>query len=68
MNKHLRTKKKINMKTQRGKFDMEIEKFYMYVRGENCSFVLRLNVPVNNFSVMSGRSKCFLGLTSTVVS
>ena len=28
--------------------------------------MLRLNVPVNNFSVMSGRSKRFLGLTSTV--
>ena len=26
-----------------------------------CLFVLRLNVPVNNFSVMSGRSHCFLG-------
>ena len=24
-------------------------------------FVLRLNVPVNNFSVMSGRSQRFLG-------
>ena len=24
-------------------------------------FVLRLNAPVNNFSVMSGRSHCFLG-------
>ena len=31
-----------------------------------CLFVLRLNVPVNNFSVMSGRSHRFLGLTSTV--
>ena len=30
------------------------------------NFVLRLNVPVNNFSVMSGRSQRFLGLTSTV--
>ena len=29
-------------------------------------FVLRLNIPVNNFSVMSGRSQLFLGLTSTV--
>ena len=29
-------------------------------------FVLRLNVPVNNFSVMSGRSQRFLGLTSIV--
>ena len=26
-----------------------------------CLFVLRLNVPVNNFSVMSGRSNRFLG-------
>ena len=26
-----------------------------------CLFVLRLNVPVNNFSVMSGRSHHFLG-------
>ena len=26
-----------------------------------CLFVLRLNVPVNNFSVMSGRSHRFLG-------
>ena len=31
-----------------------------------CLFVLRLNVPVNNFSVMSGWSQRFLGLTSTV--
>ena len=31
-----------------------------------CLFVLRLYVPVNNFSVMSGRSQRFLGLTSTV--
>ena len=29
-------------------------------------FVLSLNVTVNNFSVMSGRSQIFLGLTSTV--
>ena len=28
--------------------------------------VMRLNVPVNNFSVLSGRSQLFLGLTSTV--
>ena len=27
---------------------------------------LRLNVPVNTFSVMSGRSQCLLGLNSTV--
>ena len=31
-----------------------------------CLFVLRLNVPVNNFSVMSGWSQLLLGLTSTV--
>ena len=31
-----------------------------------CLFVLRFNVPVNIFSVMSGRSQRFLGLTSTV--
>ena len=31
-----------------------------------CLFVLRLNIPVNNFSVMSGQSQRFLGLTSTV--
>ena len=29
-------------------------------------FVLRLNVPVNNFSVMSGRSHHFLGITRTL--
>ena len=28
--------------------------------------MLRLNVPVNNFSAMSGRNQRFLGLTSTV--
>ena len=31
-----------------------------------CLFVLRRNVPVNSFSVMSGRNQRFLGLTSTV--
>ena len=31
-----------------------------------CLFVLRLNVPVNNFSVKSGRSQRFLGLSNTV--
>ena len=30
-----------------------------------CLFVLWFNVPVNNFSVMSGRSHRFLGITST---
>ena len=30
-----------------------------------CLFGLRLNVPVNNFSVMSERSHRFLGITST---
>ena len=29
-------------------------------------FVLRLNIPVNNSSVMSGRSHRFLGITSTL--
>ena len=33
-----------------------------------CLFVLRLYIPDNNFSVMSGRSQHFLGLTRTVVS
>ena len=30
-----------------------------------CLFVLMLNVPVNNVSVMVGQSHCFLGITST---
>ena len=30
-----------------------------------CLLVLMLNVPVNNFSVMSGRSHRFLGITSS---
>ena len=30
-----------------------------------CLFGLRLYVPVNNFSVMSGRRQRFLGITST---
>ena len=30
-----------------------------------CMFGLRLYVPFNNFSVMSGRSHRFLGVTST---
>ena len=29
-------------------------------------FVFRLNIPVSNFSVVSGQSQRFLGLTSTV--
>ena len=32
-----------------------------FVYQDICLFVLRLNVPVNNFSVMSGRSHRFLG-------
>ena len=32
-----------------------------YDKENVCLFVLRLNVPVNNFSVMSGRSHRFLG-------
>ena len=31
-------------------------------RGSSWLVVLRLNVPVNNFSVMSGRSHRFLGI------
>ena len=31
-----------------------------------CLFVLRLNIPVNNFSVMSGWSHLFLDVTSTL--
>ena len=31
-----------------------------------CLFVFRLNVPVNNFSAMSGWSQLYLGLTSIV--
>ena len=30
-----------------------------------CLFWVRLYVPVNNFSVMSGRNQHFLGITST---
>ena len=39
-----------------------------WVAGPFCLFVflLGLNVPVNNFLVMSGRSQRFLSLTSTV--
>ena len=35
--------------------------FHLHVFYFVCLFVLRLNVPVNNFSVMSGRSHRFLG-------
>ena len=31
-----------------------------------CLFVFRFYIPVNSFSVMSGWSQLFLGLTSTV--
>ena len=34
----------------------------MVVSGRGWLVVLRLNVPVNNFSVMSGRSHRFLGI------
>ena len=40
--------------------------WYWVVSVKICLFVMRLNVPVNNFSVMSGRSQRFLGLTCTV--
>ena len=40
---------------------------YFVLRSKDfvCLFVLRLNIPVNNFSVMSGWSHRFLGITST---
>ena len=31
-----------------------------------CLFVLMLNVTVNNYSIMSGGSHCFLGITSAL--
>ena len=34
-------------------------------RWGRCLFVLRLNVHFKRFLVMSGRSHCFLGITST---
>ena len=39
----------------------DITKYFIQGRHKNCLFVLRLNVPVNNFSVMSRRSHRFLG-------
>ena len=36
-----------------------------FALGKVCFVLFLLNVPVNNFSVMSGRSNCFLGITST---
>ena len=39
--------------------------FYMIHFRKIFFVLLRLNVPVNNFSVMSGRSHHFLGITST---
>ena len=44
---------------------------YLYVEVDSlkvdivCLFGLRLYVPLNNFSIMSGRSHRFLGITST---
>ena len=38
-----------------------VERRDAMVGGVVCLFVLRLNVPVNNSSVMSGRSHRFLG-------
>ena len=35
--------------------------YCIHTKAMFCLFVLRLNVPVNNFSVMSGRSHRFLG-------
>ena len=34
-------------------------------RPQKVGFVFRFNVPVNNFSVMSGQSQCFLCVSST---
>ena len=44
-----------------------ILRFYASLNENNCLVLvlLRLNVPVNNFSVMSGRSHRFLGITYT---
>ena len=39
--------------------------FLNYFSPKKVSFGLMLNVPVNNFSVMLGRSHRFLGITST---
>ena len=48
----------------------ELHRFYkepwLMVCNFICLFVLRLNVPVNTFLVMSGRSQRFPCLTSTV--
>ena len=43
------------------------EKFSVYMKKADfvCLFGLRVYVPVNNFSVMSGRSHRFLGISST---
>ena len=40
------------------KHSLKVKNFRLWIV---CLFVLRLNVPVNNFSVMSGRSHRFLG-------
>ena len=37
-----------------------------YKMTDCCLFVLRFNIPVNNFSVMSGQSHCLLVITSTL--
>ena len=43
-----------------------LETVYCIFESFNNVSVLRLNALVNNFSVMSGRSHRFLGITSTV--
>ena len=44
------------------KFDFKYDPYPIYFLTNKCLLVVsRLNVPVNNFSVMSGRSHRFLG-------
>ena len=42
-----------------------VGKDIVYKSAQEVMFVLMLNIPVNNFSDMSGRSHRFLGITST---
>ena len=54
----------INYQFEQEMIVFKIKDLYNSVISQNqsvCLFVLRLNVPVNNFSVMSGRSHRFLG-------
>ena len=59
----------INCSTQ---MESEMKTFALFenqwslrIEGFGFWFGLMLYAPVNNFSVMSGRSHCFLGITST---